>query len=842
MKRLFLFAALAGMVSCRTVYETVQLPGADTVLDSDQIITIPVIVHVLCEDPTTVNAVNINAMVATLSSDFAGTNTSFPRAAGTNPAWVPDNSNIRFTLATVLPDGTPTNGIIVKQTRTRVFRYQQRKPFAESKLIEPYRYLNVYVCRTNTGAFTPSEAGNHGVVIDPDLANGTSHTLTHEAGHWLGLRHIFEGGRNGDDGIADTPTQKKNLGKALSYPYQQWGHDIMVTNFMGYNASRDFFSADQIRAMRQFALRYMPLTLTARPALETIDISEPIALNAMMSALDVSYVFPCSTVSGMNNRILDKARVARTSKFNQSPASGTNGFNWESAVVNELSRVIADRFEHELLHQAIRIFFRDVIEPGADDGERILNADSFFALFPKSTEYIRELYTSGDSYTGLDMVSLQLLIREDLANLPDMFRRSPELVFHQLNQYPMALDLFGIADDVYTSASRGAPLPDVINRIAARSYASAEMREITGVLAAVSNALRAPDGGESVWLDPAVYLNPAQVATDAFVCQFYQRLEGALAMYPTLTAYINAGPGTPAEKMYELLTLGRDLNDAYEYAAARNFKLLTFADQVAYVRKINGALNRLLSVFFHDSALRVHYHITDRILQMCDTYTHVTEALVQKNYPAAVLTIVRSFGPYLGESDMKNDLLLVAAQLASDNNGDQLRQILRSYIEPIGTSTQKRNDAFHLSINAYAGLQAGQEQVRGVEQANSGFAGVTAPIGIALSFWPHRTGSWTVFLEALDLGSLVNVRLKNDDAEYADLRFEHFLSPGAGVFYNLKHVPVSFGIRYQYLSNLRDITYTDGTVSVTETGRDVSRLSMSVLYDIPLFRLSRKKK
>lgn len=71
-------------------------------------------------------------------------------------------------------------------------------------------------------------------------------------------------------------------------------------------------------------------------------------------------------------------------------------------------------------------------------------------------------------------------------------------------------------------------------------------------------------------------------------------------------------------------------------------------------------------------------------------------------------------------------------------------------------------------------------------------------------------------------------------------KLSSILSPELGVYYNFKKIPVTTGLHYSYIPNLRTIQYEKGQAIVTETNRSVSRFNFSVLVDIPFFTLFNK--
>ena len=100
-----------------------------------------------------------------------------------------------------------------------------------------YQYFNIWTVRSfsqsgllgyaqfpidpNSGfGFGSNFMSTDGVVLlSSEMRDDQSSTLTHEAGHWLGLRHIWGDAPCGDDGIRDTPFHRyDNNGASESSP------------------------------------------------------------------------------------------------------------------------------------------------------------------------------------------------------------------------------------------------------------------------------------------------------------------------------------------------------------------------------------------------------------------------------------------------------------------------------------------------------------------------------------------------------------------------------------------------------------------------------------------------
>jgi Pregnancy-associated plasma protein-A/Secretion system C-terminal sorting domain len=201
-----------------------QIPRTST------IITIPVVVHVVYITPQeNITDAQIYSQIAVLNADFQRTNAdsvSTPTIFDSIAA----NVGIEFCLASVDPNGNPTNGITRTSSTGGSFG-AFFNPFTEDVKttatggIDPWptnQYLNIWVCKLFPGllgyaqfpgdnpatdgvAITYTAFGTIGTVTAPSTLGRTA---THEIGHWLGLYHIWGDDSDcttGSDSIADTP-------------------------------------------------------------------------------------------------------------------------------------------------------------------------------------------------------------------------------------------------------------------------------------------------------------------------------------------------------------------------------------------------------------------------------------------------------------------------------------------------------------------------------------------------------------------------------------------------------------------------------------------------------------
>lgn len=142
-------------------------------------------------------------------------------------------ANIEFRLAKI----TPTCDTCTPQSTTGINRIYTDITSAGSDGPDPvkglsywnsYQYLNIWTVPSFSQqgllgyAQFPSQGymSTDGVVLlAGQMGSSLSTTLTHEVGHWLGLRHIWGDAECGDDNIKDTPSHRyDNNGASESSP------------------------------------------------------------------------------------------------------------------------------------------------------------------------------------------------------------------------------------------------------------------------------------------------------------------------------------------------------------------------------------------------------------------------------------------------------------------------------------------------------------------------------------------------------------------------------------------------------------------------------------------------
>ncbi len=273
---------------------------------TDEVYRVPVVFHIVYnnDDQNLADSV-IMRQLETLNQDFMRQN---PDTVNMREDFdiVKGYPNIEFRLAQIDPDGNPTTGITRTETDLESFAdfsiisgsfdALERIKSTSDGGIDPWdteRYLNIWIGNLDILGFTAllgyatppvglpnwpagATAGlTDGVVVqysvvgdnnpnEVDMGQGPldvkGRTLTHEVGHYLGLRHIWgDGDCTQQDGIDDTPNADDQSDFDCDPTKNTCEDDIfgidlpdMIENYMDYSAEtcQNSFTRGQANLMR----------------------------------------------------------------------------------------------------------------------------------------------------------------------------------------------------------------------------------------------------------------------------------------------------------------------------------------------------------------------------------------------------------------------------------------------------------------------------------------------------------------------------------------------------------------------------------------------------------------
>lgn len=508
-----------------------------------------------------------------------------------------------------------------------------------------------------------------------------------------------------------------------------------------------------------------------------------------------------------------------------------SGMNWQAAIINGTSDFMAGRFKQEAFHVALDQLFKRIKTNPKDNA-------IFKALFYKTYDYIDKLYNSkGSSYYTADLLLIKDLLQQDMQQMPLQIATQAHVLFPGIS--PAQQDLLQLGTIIVQQSIKGKPLPQLINDLTRASYKNDTIAQFLKTLQLLSNALinkNSKDSGDLIWASAQeIFYNNVGDTSQLHLHFFYGLLSYQLrATIPIFNQYLESkNVQQISNSIHDLLWFTQSLNALHQELKKNNFTLTTTDSKIKFAQNLLESIQQFASTISETNILKDYFSINTTTLDATKNILNIYEAIWQKSYKKAVVETITAFAQYSPEYVKTARLLSFVSDLATIEKPEEMEKLLSAHSLPIGSSSIKRYSRLNISLNGYVGATFGAETAYGKsdKQTRSNL-GLSAPIGLAFTY---AKGYTTTFVSLIDLGSVVNQRFNNDTTAYTNFRFEQFFTPGFGQYLNFKKLPITLGLHFSFIPNLRNIKYEDGNAVITESNTSVTRINFSLLMDIPFF-------
>jgi hypothetical protein len=272
----------------------------------------------------------------------------------------------------------------------------------------------------------------------------------------------------------------------------------------------------------------------------------------------------------------------------------------------------------------------------------------------------------------------------------------------------------------------------------------------------------------------------------------------------------------------------------------------------------NSVTNALYPVMHSSFLTSVNPNIPygyNKVVEILNPSVQLVYHISVKKYSSAIYDASALLSNFPEIESKNKKLVNIGASIstiAMAENSDEAKKALEAVMLPTGSSSLKRESNFNISINSYVGGYYGWIP-GGFTSYNYDSTGVItdsllikssyglyAPIGVTFSgLRMGKGGSWSLGLQLLDLGALVNFYLvEGDEAALPNdftVKLSNIFAPGAFLGYNIPKTPLTFMGGVQWIPSLyKTDQISSGGLNTTPSAW---RWQVGLTVDIPIINL-----